>query len=133
MLRVKRSNQKASIMHTINLLGKVYIMQVDYETTLGPTVLKNIVIRNGKKHGHKKVSYEYLGSPTQADHNSRRSRYSPLFTILFRCFSCGKFQKALVTCIIQKPGHYIFLFPTEDQKRKPQKKEKLHPLLFNLT
>ena len=46
-------------------------MQVDYETTLGTTVLKNIVVKNGKKHGHNKVSYNYLGSPTQVYHNSR--------------------------------------------------------------
>ena len=43
-------------MDTINLVGKTYIMQVDYEIALGTTVLKNIVIRNGKKHSHNKVS-----------------------------------------------------------------------------
>ena len=40
----------------------------DYETTLGNTVVENIVIRNGKKYNHNKVSYNYLGSTTQADH-----------------------------------------------------------------
>ena len=44
-------------MHTINLVGKAYIMYVDYETTFGTTVLENIVIRNEKKHSHNKVSY----------------------------------------------------------------------------
>ena len=51
-------------------------MQFDYETTLGITILENIVIRNGKKHGLNKVSYIYLGSLTQGDHNSKTSQYS---------------------------------------------------------
>ena len=85
-------------MHTINLVAKAYIMEVDYEITLGTTVLENIVIRNGKKHSHNKVSHSYLGPPTQANHNSRRSQYSHVFFILFSCFSCGKFEKILVTC-----------------------------------
>ena len=54
-------------MHIINLAGKAFIMQVDYKATLGTTVFKNIAIRNGKKHSHNLVS------PTQADHNSRKS------------------------------------------------------------
>ena len=37
-------------MHTINLVEKAYIRQVDYETTLETTVLENIVIRNGFSH-----------------------------------------------------------------------------------
>ena len=41
-------------MHTINLTGKT--SNVDYDTTLGTTVLENIVITNGKKHSHNKVS-----------------------------------------------------------------------------
>ena len=36
--------------------------------TLDTKVLENIVRRNGKKHSHVKFSYNYLGSPTQADH-----------------------------------------------------------------
>ena len=32
--------RKAYIIHSINLAGEVYIMQVDYETTLGTIVLK---------------------------------------------------------------------------------------------
>ena len=59
--------KKAYIMHIINLAGKAFIMQVDYKATLGTTVFKNIAIRNGKKHSHNLVS------PTQADHNSRKS------------------------------------------------------------
>ena len=34
-------------MYTINLVGKACIIKVDYETTLGTTVLENIAIRNG--------------------------------------------------------------------------------------
>ena len=44
--------------------------------TVGTTVFENIVVRNRKKNDHNKVFYNYLGSPTQADHNSRRSQYS---------------------------------------------------------
>ena len=40
--------------------------------------------RNGKKHSRNKFSYNYVGSPTQADHNSWRSQYSD--------------EKAIVTC-----------------------------------
>ena len=58
-------------MHTINLDGQAYIMQVDYKATLGTIVLENMVIRNEKKHSHNKVSYNYFGPPTQADHSSR--------------------------------------------------------------
>ena len=64
-------------MHNVNLVGKAYTMLVDYENT----VLKELqysktVVRNGKKHSHNKVSDNYLGSLTQADHNSRRSQYA---------------------------------------------------------
>ena len=48
---------------------------------LGTTVLENIVRRNGKKHTHDKFSYNYLGSPTQADHILWRSQYSHVFFI----------------------------------------------------
>ena len=48
-------------------------MQIDYETTLGTTVFENEVIRHGTKRSHSKVSYNYLGSLTQANHNSGRS------------------------------------------------------------
>ena len=88
------------IMHTINLIEKAYVIQVDYETTLGTTVLKNIVVRSGKKHIYNKVSYNYLGSPTEAYHNSRRSQYSHIFFILFNCFGFVKFEKTVVTCNI---------------------------------
>ena len=87
-------------MHTINLVEKAYVTQVAYEATLGITVLKNIVVRNGKKHIHNKVSYNYLGSPTEADHNSRRSQYPHIFFILFSCFGFVKFEKTVVTCNI---------------------------------
>ena len=60
----------------LNLVEKAYIICVGYGTTLGETVLKNLVIRNGKEHSHNKVSDNYLGSPTQADHhNSRGSQH----------------------------------------------------------
>ena len=73
-------------------------------------MLDNMVIRNRKKDSHNKVSYSYLGSPTQADHNSRRSQYSHVFFILFSCFSCGKFEKTLFTCNVKTPDlFYIFI------------------------
>ena len=67
-------------------------------------------------NGNNKVSYNYLGSPTQAGHNSRRSHYSHVFFILFSCFNCGTFEKTLVTCNVQKPGVFIFPFPSKEQK-----------------
>ena len=66
--------------------------------TLGTTVLENIVRRNGRKHSDDKFSDNYLGSPTQADHILRRPQYSHVFFILLSSFSCGKFEKTLVTC-----------------------------------
>ena len=67
---------------------------------------------NGKKHSHNKVSYNYLGSPTQADHNSRRSQYSHVLTrILFSCFSPGKFEKTLACylhCIETRSFLYFY-------------------------
>ena len=106
-------------MHTINLVEKAYIILADYKATLRTAVLENIVIRNGKKHNHNKVSYNYFGSPTQADHNSRRSKYSPVFFILFSCFGCGKFEKTLfITGNVQKPGlFYIFISSVGDTLR----------------
>ena len=65
---------------------------------VGTTVLQNIVVRSGEKHNHNKVSYNYLGSSTQADHNSRRSQYS------------------LVICNVQKPGIFIIVFLPKEQK-----------------
>ena len=95
-------------MYTINLVGKAYILEADYETTLGTAALENVIIKNRKKHGHKKVSYNYLGSPTQGDHNSRRTQYSQVFFILFSCFSCGKFEKTIVTSI-ETRSFYVFI------------------------
>ena len=70
------------------------------DSTLGTTVLENIVRRNGKKHR----GYYYPEYPTQADHNSGRSQYSHIFFILLSCFSCGKFEKTFLTCSAYKPG-----------------------------
>ena len=61
-------------------------MQADNKVTLledilETTVLENILIKNGKKHSHNKVSYNYLRPPTQADHNLRSSQYSHVFYI----------------------------------------------------
>ena len=55
---------------------------------------------SNKKHNHNMVSYNYLGSPTQTDFNSRRSQYSHVFFILCSCFNSGKFEKTVVTCNI---------------------------------
>ena len=41
--------------------------------TVGTAVLENTFVRNGKKHSHNKISYNYLGCPTQADQNSGSS------------------------------------------------------------
>ena len=38
--------------------------------TLGTTALENIVKRNGKKRSQNTFSYNFLGSPAQADYNS---------------------------------------------------------------
>ena len=75
-------------------------------------------IRNEKKHNHNKVSYNYLGSPTQADHSSGGSQYSHLFFILFICFNCGKLKKTLVTCNVQKPDFLIFSSLTKEQEKQ---------------
>ena len=55
-------------------------------------------IKKMRKYRHNKDSYNYIGFPTQADHYSRRSKYSHVLFILFSCFSCGKFEKNLATC-----------------------------------
>ena len=76
--------------------------------TLGTTVLENIVKRNGRKYSHDKFSYNYLGSPTQADHILQRPQYSHVFFILLSCFSCRKFEKTLVAYNGQKPDLFRF-------------------------
>ena len=43
-------------MHTIDLAGKAYSIQVDYETTvLQELKYSKTVVRNGKKHSRNKV------------------------------------------------------------------------------
>ena len=49
-----------------------------------------------ERNSHIKVSYNYLGSPIQAD-NSRGSQCSHIFFILLNCYSWGKFEETLVT------------------------------------
>ena len=110
-------------MHTMNLVRKAKVGKYCSETILGTAVLENIVIRNEKKHSHHKVSYTYLGSPTQADHNSRRSQYLHVFFILFSCYSRGKLEKTLVTCNIQNSSLFIFSFHTKEQKSKKLKRK----------
>ena len=70
---------------------------------------RNIVIRNGKKHNLNKGSYNYLRSPTEEDHNSKRSQYSHVFYILFSCSGCGKFEKTLV-CYLYRIETRSFLY-----------------------
>ena len=83
-------------LHVLNLVSLTYYAQhksywksIHHVSWLRnySRVLGNIVIINGKNHSQNNVSYNYLGSPTQADHNSRRSQYSHVFFILFSCFS----------------------------------------------
>ena len=66
------------------------------KTTAGTTVVENIVVRNGKKYGCNKGSYNYLGSPTQEDHNihtyslfclvvlAEENSEKPLFLVTYR-------------------------------------------------
>ena len=85
--------------------------------TAGAAVLEDIFVRNGKKHNHNKVSYNYLQSPIQADHNSSWSQYSFAFFFLFSffCFSREKFEKTLITSYVLKPGLFISSFLTKEQ------------------
>ena len=98
--------------------------------TVVTTLLENTIVRNGKIHSHNKVSYNYLRSPTQADHNAWRPQYSHVFFVMVSYFSCGKFEKSLVTCNVWKPGLSIFSFLTKDQKSF--KKQKFHTLFFKI-
>ena len=43
---------------------------IEHFCTLGTTVPEDMDRRNGKKYSHNKFPYNYMGSPTQADHNS---------------------------------------------------------------
>ena len=47
--------------HTCKLIRKL--------CTAGTAVLENTAVKNRKKHSYNKVSYNYPGSPIQADHN----------------------------------------------------------------
>ena len=66
-----------------NFLEHLFLQDITF-CTLDATVPENIGRRNGKKHNHNKFSNNYMGSPTQAAHNSWRSQYSD--------------EKSLVTC-----------------------------------
>ena len=70
-------------------------MKVGYKTTLGTTELENMGIIDRNTLSRNKVSDNYVGSPTQADCNSRNHNIHTYF--LFSCFSCGKVEKTLVT------------------------------------
>ena len=63
-------------MHTIILLEKYTLCKLITE-------LENIAVRNEKKDSRNKVSYNYLESPVQTYHNSRRSQYLYEFFVLF--------------------------------------------------
>ena len=93
-----------------------------------PPISPNVAgpVKNGNKHSYNNVSYNYFGSPTQVDHNSRRSQYLRVFFILFSCFSCGKLGKILVTCNVLKPGLFKFSFLTKEQERKKERKNSTH-------
>ena len=58
--------------------------------SVATTVFENIVVRNRKKYSQNKVSYKFLGSPTQSDHS--------LFYLV--ALAMGKFEKTLLTCNI---------------------------------
>ena len=102
-----------------------------FYSALGTTVLENVVRRNGKKPSHNKFFYNYLEPLTQADHNSWISQCLHVFFMLLSCFGCG--EKTLVTCNVQKPRLFIFLFLTKEQKWKKVIKEKFHAIFFNMT
>ena len=49
---------------------------IEHFSTLGTTVPEDMDRRNGNKYIHNMFSYNYMGSPTQADHNSWIPQYS---------------------------------------------------------
>ena len=53
-------------------------------------------MRKGKKHSHNKLSYNYHGSPTQADHNSKRSQYSHIFFTCLVALAVENLRKSLL-------------------------------------
>ena len=98
--------------------------------TAGTAVLEDIFIRNRKKHSHNKVSYNYLQSPIQADHNSSWSQYSYVFFFSFSCFSREKFEKTLINSYVLKPGLFISSFLTKEQNFL---NAKIYHTFFNMT
>ena len=96
---------------------------------VGNTVLENTVVRYGKKHSHNKVSCNFLGSPTQADHNSRRPQYSHVFFILFICFSCAVENSRKPLLLVTYRNHVFLYFHFQLKSKKFQKAKILHTFL----
>ena len=96
---------------------------------VGNTVLENTVVRYGKKHSHNKVSCNFLGSPTQADHDSRRPQYSQVFFILFICFSCAVENSRKPLLLVTYRNHVFLYFHFQLKSKKFQKAKILHTFL----
>ena len=80
-------------------------------------MLKKIVIRNGKKQSHNKISSNYLGSPSQVvlnqeDHNIQT--YS-LFCLV--ALAVKNYTETLLP-VAHRNQVVSFFFPTNEQKRK---------------
>ena len=74
-----------------------------------------------RKHSHSKVSYDYPGSPTQADHISRRSQYSHVFC------------KPFLLVMYRNKVFLYFHFSLKSKKQNNNEMKKLHPLFFDIT
>ena len=85
---------------------------------------------NCKKHCHNEFSCNDLGSPTQADHISRRSQNLHVFLILFSCLAAESSIKPL-SLITYRNHVFLYLVLIKEQKRK-SKKKKIFTLFFNI-
>ena len=71
-------------------------MNVGYKTTLGTTELENMGIIDRNTLSRNKVSDNYVGSPTQADRNSRNHNIHTYFLFCFVVLAVESLRKPLL-------------------------------------
>ena len=97
---------------------------MDYETTVRNTILKNIVVRNGKKHGH-----QLKQMSIQEDCNIQYTYYSIVLVVL----AVENSRKPLLLVTYRHVVFLYFHFQLKSKKEKNNEKEKFYTLFINMT
>ena len=96
-------------------------------------LIKQMLAGKKRKEIHNKVSYNYLGSPTQVDHNSRSHNIHTYSLFCLVVLALENPRKLFLLVTYRNQVFSYFHFQLKSKKEKNNKNEKFHTLFFNMT